>query len=310
MEPDQLRKDILMTIAYYDVLDYPVTVFEIWKYLSNSKQEEAPESVSLAEVVKGISDERLKRLVESRAGFFFLKGRSDLVGQRIRRQKISQGKLKKLMRAASILRLVPFVRMIAITGRLAMKNAEPQSDLDILVVLKAGKIFTGRTLVTILVHLLGMRRYGKKVADRICLNYFITTRSLEISMKDMFAASEYFFIFPIFGFKTFRKFQKHNAWIGMHKPNYTVDLLPNIRMLRNSRRTRWIRRIGEWILKPGIIEDYLASWQIKRIQKNPLTHAPGSMVVADERALIFLPDPHGPKVFDAFKERLDGISRT
>src|SRR3990172_2665738 len=191
-----LSKHILTTITYYDVLDYPLTSFEIWKYLTTHNSQPTilnPPPCSLADIVKGLEDESLKKFIEEYRGFSFLKGRKGLVEQRIKRGKLAEEKYKILLGVAKILRFAPYVRMIAVTGRMAMKNTEEKSDLDLLVVLKHGKIFTGRTLVPLLVHLLGKRRHKGKITDRVCLNYFITTRSLEISLKDLYSSSEYYF---------------------------------------------------------------------------------------------------------------------
>ncbi len=233
----ELEKNILATLAYYDVMDYPMTSFEIHKYFTNFNQQPAVGGgePGLLEIINGLESEKLKKFIEEYRGFYFLKGRKALVEQRLERNKIAESKFKILLKTVRWLRFVPYVRMIAVTGRLAMKNTEPESDLDILVVLKYGKIFTGRTLVTLAVHLLGRRRYGKKITNRICLNYFITAKSLEINLKDAFSASEYSFIFPLFGFDVFQKFQQANGWIKNYKPNYRADDIPNLKLLPDTR---------------------------------------------------------------------------
>lgn len=187
-----LSKNILQTIIYYDIFNFPLTSFEIWKYLIAEK------SFALGEVVEKLDSEELKGKIEGYRGFYFLAGRKELVGRRIQNDKNSVAKFKIAEKATKWLRFVPFVRMIAVTGTLAMKNCEKDSDIDLFVVLEKGRIFTGRLLVTGLVHLLRKRRYGKKIKNRICLNYFVATDRLEIQRKDLFAANEYSFIYPIF----------------------------------------------------------------------------------------------------------------
>jgi hypothetical protein len=41
---------------------------------------------------------------------------------------------------------------------------------------------------------------------------------------------------------------------------------------------------------------------------NPKTHQEGSMVYANDDALVFLPSPHGPQVFEKFKEKIEQLS--
>jgi len=308
---DILAKHILTTIVYYDVMDYPMTGFEIWKYLTkidNSETFEENNELKLLDVLEALDDDTLKKHVTEYRGFYFLRGRQKLVSQRIRRNKIAEKKYKIIRRVVKILRFVPFVRMLAVTGRLAMKNTEEKSDLDLMVVLKHGKIFTGRLLVTLAVHILGKRRHNDRIADRVCLNYFITTKSLEINLKDIYSSSEYSFILPLFGFKIFRKFQMKNRWIRNYKVNYGIDEIANLKMLKDAQLIKFIRKIGEGILKFDFIEKALKSWQINRISKNPKTHQPGSIIIVNDESLIFLPEPQGPIIYEKFKERLSSLA--
>jgi hypothetical protein len=306
----ELQKNILSTIAYYDAMDYPMTSFEVWKYLTViSSEVEKKEKINLIDVINELEGEKLRKFIEEYHGFYFLKDRKDLVGQRLRKNKLSNQKLKILLGVAKWLRFVPFVRMIAVTGSLAMKNTESDSDLDLLIVLRDGKIFTGRTLVTGMVHLLGRRRHGDKIANRICLNYFITTKSLEINLKDLFSASEYSFIYPVFGWHSFQKFQKENEWIKKYKPNFYPDEIPNLKFLKETFFTYRSRLVGEALLSYSFIEKFLKKWQTKRIADDPRTHKEGSMVVANDDMLIFLPEPQGPRVFEEFKIKLQSIAK-
>jgi hypothetical protein len=308
---DQVYKYILATISYYDILDYPLTSFEIWKYLipwvGERETENKKEKVSLREIIKELETEKSKKYLEEYRGFYFLRGRKHLVEDRLERNKISEEKYKIAKKVAWVTRFVPYVRMIAVTGRVAMKNAEKKSDIDFLVILEKGKIFTGRTLVTLLIQLLGKRRYGAKIKNRICLNYFISADQLEISQKDLFSSSEYSFITPLFGKEIFQNFQKSNSWIKKYKLQWEEDTIVNLKLIEDTKFSRLIRLLGEKIFTFAFIEVKLKSWQTKRIAKDPRTHLPGSLVLASDTELVFLPRPQGPEIFQKFKEKLDQI---
>jgi hypothetical protein len=310
MSTSEIEKNILATLAYYDVMNYPMTSFEIHKYFTNFSQQSEAENLQpdLLAIISALESEKLKKFIEEYRGFYFLKGRKNLVEQRICRNKIAERKFKILLRTVRWLRFIPYVRMLAATGSLAMKNTESQSDLDLLLVLKHGKIFTGRTLVTLAVQLLGKRRHGEKIANRICLNYFITEKSLGINLKDAFSASEYAFIFPLFGFDVFQKFQEANLWIKNYKPNFCADDIANLKLLPDTRITKFVRGIGEKIFSFNFIEQFLKSWQTKRIANDPRTHKAGSMIIANDEMLVFLPEPQSPEVFEKFKEKLESLT--
>ncbi len=305
----EITRNILTTVIYYDVLSYPLTSFEIWRYLMcfDYCEEKIGGEVKIHQILHELKQEPLIRFIEEHNGFYFLKGRKELVDMRIENAKISFSKTKRLKTIISLLRFVPFVRMIGITGRLAMKNARPKSDWDLLIVLKSGKIWTGRTLVTFFSHFMGKRRYGNKIKDRVCLNYFITEDSLEISTKDLYSANEYFFIRPVFGFDVFKKFQLKNRWIKTIKPHYEPSEIEPVNMLCDSFFSKNIRSLGEKILDFSFLENFLGKIEKKKIMNNPKTHREGSFIQASDEALVFLPELKGPKIFDEFKKKIENI---
>lgn len=316
MSSSEFQTNILATVAYYDAMDYPMTGFEVWKYLTaissaaaDPISNENEKNYSLLNVINGLESEHLQKFIEEYRGFYFLKGRQELVEQRLEKNKLANQKLKKLLKTVKWLRFVPYARMIGVTGSLAMKNTKRNSDLDLLVVLRHGKMFTGRLLVTALVHLMGKRRHGNKIKDRVCLNYFVTNKSMEISLKDAFSASEYSFILPIFGWHNFQKFQDRNSWLKKYKPNFKSDEVPNLKFLSESFLSWRLRQVGEMMLSSKFIENKLKQLQVRKIEKNPKTHQAESLIIANDDMLIFLPDPQSPKIFGKFKEGLEKIAQ-
>lgn len=307
----EIQKKIIGTIAYYDEMSYPLTAFEVWKYLTNLEiGDKNSESVPLSKIMKTLEEKEMMNYIQEFEGFYFLQGRMNLVELRLKKEKISALKIKKLRKIIWLLRLAPYVRMIATTGRLAMKNSGKNSDWDLLIVLKQGKIWTGRTLITGLLQFMGKRRHGKKIKDRICLNYFITDESLKIDTQsrpfeiNLFSASEYSFMIPLFGFKKFRKFQMRNAWIKDFKPNYTLAEVKNIKVVPDTHFSKIFRKAGEQILNFNFIESFLRKIEKEKIAKNPKTHKTGGIIEANDEMLVFLPEPQGKEIYERCREKL------
>lgn len=299
-----LRKAVLATVAYYDALEYPLTEFEAWKHLIADKVDPASSAPTLGQVAAAIEG-----LIEGGSivridGFIVLPGRQSLVRERIRSEKYSVGKIKRAARLVRGIAWVPFVRMIALTGSLSMKRGDHDSDWDLFVVLSKGAIWRGRTMLSLVLHLLGKRRHGRYIENRACLNHFVTDGSLEIAMQDYFSASEYRFMYTFLGRNTERRFELVNRWIARIKPNYQPTELPNL-WLRDAsplalKIQSWLERLLSW----SSAERTLSRWQKKKIERNPKSSVPGAFIVANDETLIFLPHPKGPVVFDRFKERL------
>lgn len=300
---DQLAKNILNTIIYYDILNFPLTSFEVWKYLLAEK------GCTLGEIVEALEGGELKTHIEEFRGFYFLKGRKDLMERRIQCDKNSAVKFEIAEKAARWLRYIPFVSMIAVTGTLAMKNCEKNSDIDFFVVLEKGRIFIGRLLATAIVHLLGKRRYGRNIKNRICLNYFITADNLEIQRQDLFAANEYCFIYLIFGNNVFQKFCRKNAeWIKKIKPNWQVpELKPARYFVEHGGLSSFIQKSFEGLINM-LWGDRIESWQkrrqVARIERNPLTQKEGAYIEYTDQNLIFLPVPQGVRIEEEWQRRM------
>lgn len=314
----ELQKNILATIAYYDGMDYPMTAFEIHKYLmeispvlADQISNDNRENNFLLSVINELESNSLKKIIEEYNGFYFLRGRKELVEQRLKKNKIANKKMRILVKVIKWLRFVPYIRTVAATGSLAMKNTESESDLDLLIILKHEKMFTGRLLVTILVHLLGKRRHGNKIKNRVCLNHFLTDNFFEIGMKDVFSASEYSFVLPIFGWHNFQKFQEKNEWLKKYKPNFRLDEIPDFKFIKETVFSWRLRSLGEAFLNFNFIENSLKKWQLAKIEKNPNTQKLGGVIIANDKELAFWPsfEKQGPLNFERFKEKLGQLGR-
>ncbi|MGB3073541.1 MAG: hypothetical protein IPJ68_01600 [Candidatus Moraniibacteriota bacterium] len=299
-----LRKAALATIAYYDALEYPLTEFEVWKHLVTTRDDPMTGCPILGQVAAALDGLVHDRVVSRCQGFVILPGREALIQERIRSEKYSVPKIKRATRLVRFIAWVPFVRLIALTGSLSMKYGDRDSDWDLFVVLRQGAIWRGRTALSLVLQLMGKRRHGQHIENRACLNHFVTDGSLEITMQDYFSASEYRFMYTLFGRETERRFELANRWMARIKPTYQPTVLPN-HWLRpvsrfQSQWQQWLERALDW---PGY-EAYLSRWQRGKIARNPKTQTPGAFIIATDEALIFLPHPKGPVVFDRFKERL------
>ncbi len=303
-----LHRALLETVAYYDAFDYPLTEFEVWKFLLMSDGEGmAMDHVSFREVRETLNGSYLRKRLGQECGFVFLRGRERLIATRFERQKIADRNIRGAQKIASIMRFFPFVRMVGLTGSLSMKNADRGSDWDFFIVLRSGYIWTGRATVTALLHLFGLRRHGRHIARRACLNFWVTTRSLEIRLKDLFSSSEYFFIIPFFGESVFRKFQCSNGWIRRFRPHFGNEKLFHSALLPDTFWARLSRTIGEILLVGIGFESLLRRLQKQKIAANPKTNTSEGIIEATDEALVFLPHPRGPQVFESFRRRMSDI---
>lgn len=312
---ENLKQCIIATITYYDVFDYPLTSFEVFQYLIDVKKSIGsrsftdPEQKTLAKVSQCLEELRLCGRITCFRGMYMLPGRDEIVPQRIRRTKESERKMRQLSRIFWWFRFVPFVRMVGITGTLSLKNTTAESDWDVFIVLKDNFIWTGRTVVTLLLQLIGKRRYGEKERDRVCLNHFFIESALEIPLQDLFAAKEYALMQPLIGWDTFQKFQEQNYWIRDWIPNWRPTEEPPLYFTDDTDGSRSWRGRFEWLFAWQFIEQKLGAWQKRKIADNPKTQWEGGYIEATDERLIFLPKPQGPQVFEEYKKRMHKLQK-
>jgi len=115
---------------------------------------------------------------------------------------------------------IPGLRMIAICNTISMYCSDADSDIDLFVVADEKRMWFVRILMTAIFHILGVRRYGNKVAKRFCLSFFSTTKGLDFNSfrleHDIYLAYWIYYLKPIVDkgdtYKLLRKLNEN--WTG------------------------------------------------------------------------------------------------
>ena len=116
-----------------------------------------------------------------------------------------------------ILRIIPFVKMVAICNNLSFGRVDEHSDIDIFVVAERGRLFFVRSFITFLLHISGVRRHGNKVAGRFCLSFFVDEEGTDLSKialeKDIYLAFWVKNLVPVIDNGFASEFMRKNDWI-------------------------------------------------------------------------------------------------
>lgn len=216
-----MKQAILQTLCYHDLFDYPLALEEIHRFLIGNSKFKMKNSKLKLQIKNLIQIGK----VEEKKGFYFLQGRGKIVSIRKKREKISQKKLKIAQRTADWLRLIPNVKMVAITGAMAMENAEKDEDIDLLVITSKNRLWLTRIQAVLLIELLGNRRRLKdvEVTDKICLNIFLDESRLQMpkEKQNLFVAHEMAQMKVLWQRDDlYQKFLKANLWLKKFLPNW------------------------------------------------------------------------------------------
>jgi len=200
--------------------------------------------------------------------------------------------------AVGLMRYIPYVRMVALARSVADETATPDSDIDVFIIAKHGRLYLTRILVTGVLQLAGLRRHttrpNKKpakrlIANRICLSFYATThhrdfRSISLKPYDLYMPYWIRGLLPLLDEgTTFEDFQKANAWV--------TDVLPAAPLRTGqSRRLSKVAKVAEWLLDKTFGVDFersAAKFQRKRIDANPDNPDPDVNIIVDEDMLKF-----------------------
>ncbi len=286
--PQTVETAILHAVAYADVFDYPLTAAEIHRYLVGMP-------ASLAVVHAALGNGRLAH----RENYFTLPGREVIVEARFRRAEVAAQMWPRAVHYGRAIARLPFVRMVAVTGALAMDNVEPDTDVDYFIVTEPDRLWLCRALVIALVVKPAARR-----GDVLCPNYLLSERALALCERNLFTAHELLQMTPIAGLPVYHQMRQANAWTtrflpNAHDPPQRVNLAPSVR--------RSLRALAEVSLRTPA-GDWLEQWEMDRKVRR------FSQQNGDHAEVAFSADwckghfeSHGRLILKAFARRLQEL---
>lgn len=241
-----LPQAILFTLAYADVFDYPLTAPEIHRYLSHVKSS-MRELTDQLQIIERVSRE---------GSYFTFRGREALVAVRERRQPLAAQLWRSAIYYGHLMSHLPFIRMVAVTGSLAMNNVEKAADIDYLIITEPGYLWLCRGLVLLLSRLAAWQGVS------LCPNYFLTTRALKLAHHDLYTAHELTQMIPLSGFDIYDEMRQQNRWTDHFLPNALGHPVAPIPVHAPSTISP-LRRFGETVLRTPF-GNWLEEWEMQR----------------------------------------------
>jgi hypothetical protein len=239
-----LRRAIARTLAYADIFDHALRLDEIHRYLIGHRASHATVESALAR------DESLRAVVERSGEWYHLRGRSQIVDIRRRRNEASTRLWPAARRYARVIAALPLVRFVAVTGALSMDSAEADSDIDLFVLTRPGRLWTARLLI------LAVVRFAATRGVTLCPNFLLSTDRALLTERNVFTAHELAQMVPIAPAQDGDRLRAANEW--------TRELLPNAGgAALEAGSTPLLSRILSAILASRIF-DPLEWWEMRR----------------------------------------------
>jgi len=227
----EIKKNILATLAYFDVFNYPLTREEIGLFLP-VKCDPIAFDMAMTCLVGC-------RLIYRFDRFYTLKNDPYLIKRRNDGNQKAAEMIKTARKVGNILIRFPYVRGIAISGSLSKNFADAESDIDLFIVTAPNRMWVARTLM----HLLKKLTFLVNREHYFCMNYYIDEQQLEIAEKNIYTATEVVTLIPIQGDTTFADFFAANAWTRNYLPNHIMRV-----STAKSLSKRPLKSLIEWLL--------------------------------------------------------------
>lgn len=211
---NKLQEEIIKTITYFDIFDYPPTLSEIKKYLGEKfvTTEEIEESLAVMS------------LVQEYQGFYYLLGRKKIVEKRMERSEVSIYKNAKARLAAKIFSKIPTIKLIGISGSLSMNNSAAGDDIDLFIITSKNSLWMTRFLVRASLFFMGQKRLSRveQFKDQFCINMYMSEEDLSFKKKqqNLFTAHEIAQLKVIYQKEQmYERLVKKNSWVNQYLPH-------------------------------------------------------------------------------------------
>ena len=206
------RKNILTTLAYFDLFNYPLTMEEVYFFL--------PVKLNYEEFEQALLGLAVDRLIFRFNHFYTLKNDYFLVERREKGNAKAADLIAIARKVGDLLIRFPYVRGVAISGSLSKNFADDDSDIDLFIITAKNRLWIARTIM----HCFKKLTFLVKKQDYFCMNYYIDEDDLLIHEKNIYTATEVATLMPLYGDTVFEQFYTVNAWTRSFLPNKCLRL--------------------------------------------------------------------------------------
>ncbi|MDP4008102.1 MAG: hypothetical protein Q8P68_02825 [Candidatus Peregrinibacteria bacterium] len=283
-----LEKEIIATLAFFNTFEKALTVEELFENLYRENLTSANRSEEeLMNALKSLEAGSIIETSEREEGIAIrLKGTATKD-----RTEYNKKLIAKTNRWSWVFKLCPFLELVGVCNTLGFNAAKEGSDIDLFIVTGGGRLFTGRTFVTLITHMLGLRRHGNKIKERFCLSFMVDAADQDVH-RLAFEEDVYF----TYWLKNLRIVYARNTdsiedlaannkyWVSqyLHNPNFNTEKVRQGKFV--------ISKMIEFLLTGIIgnsIEKSLRTWQLKRARRKASELPDLSGTVLTETTLKF-----------------------
>jgi hypothetical protein len=259
-----ISEAIIKVIAFFDLFDYPLTLSEIWQWTQWPY-----EGMNITQVIKIL--ERKKNKIQQKQGFYFLPKREEIIRTRLERYNFTNQKLKRVRRVMKLFKMVPWIKLVAVSNIIGVHNLKEESDIDLFIIASKNRIWLTRLVSAGFMALLNLRPRPGKERNKICLNFYLSEDELDLKSLRLSALDIYFTywlagLMPIYNREdTYKKLINANSWLLSVLPNLQTKKIVSTQKEFITERSLWYEIVDLFF---GGLEKYAKKFQINKFPQS------------------------------------------
>ena len=242
-----LTQAILNTLTYADLFDHALTRYDTHRYLQ--QRQASPQAIT-----NGLDQLASTQAIAQYGELYTLPNRAHLIDLRAEREAYARQLWPLAWRYGRWLANIPFTRMIAVTGSLAVNNPDSQADIDYMLITAPNRVWLTRLLTLIPVH------YAQNQGVELCPNFLLSKNALALQPQNIYTARELAQMIPLAGRDVYQQLRQANLW--------TADFFPNAngqpRTVPNSPIPPLQKKHRSESLLNGPLGDHIENWERSR----------------------------------------------
>ncbi|MDX1521211.1 MAG: hypothetical protein R3264_06265, partial [Anaerolineae bacterium] len=286
--------DVLKPLLYADIFDYPLTFNEIYRFLEFRTTRDELQNL----LDQAVNNNEIIFL----DGVYCLSDRAHLAARRQERWQAAQKLWPKAVHYGRWIAGLPFIRMVAVTGSLAVENPRDNADdIDFLIVTRPGRLWSCRAIIILLV------RYARLRGVHLCPNYLLTENIIHFTDTNLFVAREMLQMIPLYGKDLYLTMRYLNDWVtdylpqgkGLNLNRVNDDLSFLQRFVKWSSELVLGGVLGDWIERP------LQTYQISKHTRLAEKYGAMDKVIFTAEQCKGHYDGHRNRIMTTYQGRLD-----
>ena len=281
---DSAEDAIVLTVAYADIFDAPISASAIHQFLIGQKMSFAAVDAILS---NGIAPQRLHRTKQ----IFTLPQREHLISAQAERAARAAQLWPIARKYGRWIGKLPFVRMVAVTGSLAVNNPKADADIDYLIIVANGRLWLTRLLIV------ALTKWVERSGITLCPNFLLTERALYLPDHTLYAARELAQMIPLSGREAYLAMWQANSWVYDYLPNTTQQALPP------PTKRSVFKRVAEWLLA-GRMGQWVENWERERKLLRYRSRGDSAEINYSADICKGHKDAHGKRTMNGLQQRL------